>query len=236
MSWVTQMPQRCRNFLLKWAPGYLDFPYANLYHLGSHPSSNLHAIQNRKFRKIRKIREKQNGYFVVCEWLVKGADLCGFELCRTCSFRLPPPLTSKVPLASIHEIDRHLPLGMGFARAQWNSLWKALHYFTIGDIHTHSTYLSFSWKGWHIKKLFSSHGFWKLGGSRVSAVVQWVKDPALIQLWHRLKLWLGFDSWSRNIHMPQVRPNKKKKKKKKRKKKKKKKKRKKKKEKKEKEG
>ena len=24
---------------------------------------------------------------------------------------------------------------------------------------------------------------------------QWIKDTALLQLWHRLQLWLGFDPW-----------------------------------------
>ena len=34
--------------------------------------------------------------------------------------------------------------------------------------------------------------------NRVPAVVQWVKDPAL------LKLWLGFDPQPANFHMPKV--------------------------------
>ena len=33
---------------------------------------------------------------------------------------------------------------------------------------------------------------------RVPAVAQWVQDPALPQLW------LGFDPWPRNFHMPWV--------------------------------
>ena len=36
---------------------------------------------------------------------------------------------------------------------------------------------------------------------RVPTVVQWVKDPALLQLWHRWQLWLGFDPWLGNIHI-----------------------------------
>ena len=44
-------------------------------------------------------------------------------------------------------------------------------------------------------------------------VAQGVKDSASLLLWHRLKLWLGFDSWPRNFHIPWVRPKKKKKKK-----------------------
>ena len=37
-----------------------------------------------------------------------------------------------------------------------------------------------------------------------SLVMQWVKDPALSQLW--LRSLLGFNPWPRNIHMPQARP------------------------------
>ena len=33
---------------------------------------------------------------------------------------------------------------------------------------------------------------------------QWVKDLALLQLWHRLQLWPRFDPWPRNFHMTQV--------------------------------
>ena len=33
---------------------------------------------------------------------------------------------------------------------------------------------------------------------------QWVKDPALLQLWHRAWLWLGFDHWPENFHMTRV--------------------------------
>ena len=31
--------------------------------------------------------------------------------------------------------------------------------------------------------------------------LQWVKDPALPQLWHRLQLQIGVDPWPRNFHM-----------------------------------
>ena len=34
------------------------------------------------------------------------------------------------------------------------------------------------------------------------AVAQWLKDPALLQLWYRLQLQLGFSSWHRNLYMP----------------------------------
>ena len=34
----------------------------------------------------------------------------------------------------------------------------------------------------------------------------WGKDIALLQLWHRLQLWLGFDPWPRKFHMPQAWP------------------------------
>ena len=45
--------------------------------------------------------------------------------------------------------------------------------------------------------------------SGVPAVAQWVKDLALLQLWRRLQLWLGFDSWPGNFYMPWVWPKKK---------------------------
>ena len=41
-------------------------------------------------------------------------------------------------------------------------------------------------------------------------LVQWVKDLALPQLWCRWQLWLRFDPWPRNFHMPQVQGGKKK--------------------------
>ena len=33
-----------------------------------------------------------------------------------------------------------------------------------------------------------------------------LKDPALPQLWCRSQLWLGFNPWPRNFHMPWVGP------------------------------
>ena len=39
-------------------------------------------------------------------------------------------------------------------------------------------------------------------------MTQWVKDPALPQLWHRLQLWLRFDPWPENSHMLLVWPKK----------------------------
>ena len=39
---------------------------------------------------------------------------------------------------------------------------------------------------------------------RVPNVAQGVKDPALLQLWHRSKLWLGFEPWPGSFHMPWV--------------------------------
>ena len=39
----------------------------------------------------------------------------------------------------------------------------------------------------------------------------WVKDLALLQLWCRVQLHLGFSLWPRNIHMLQGRPKKEKK-------------------------
>ena len=44
-------------------------------------------------------------------------------------------------------------------------------------------------------------------------MAEWVKDLELLQLWHRSKLWLGFDPWPRNFHVPWVQPKKKEKKK-----------------------
>ena len=46
----------------------------------------------------------------------------------------------------------------------------------------------------------------------VSSVAQWVKDPALLQLWCRLQLQLQLDTWPKDFHMPQVWQKKKKKK------------------------
>ena len=40
-------------------------------------------------------------------------------------------------------------------------------------------------------------------------MAQWVKDPVLPQLWHRLQLWLEFDPWPGNFHMLQMQPLKK---------------------------
>ena len=37
-------------------------------------------------------------------------------------------------------------------------------------------------------------------------VKQWVKDLALLQLWHRLRLWCGSDPWPGNFHMLQEWP------------------------------
>ena len=33
-------------------------------------------------------------------------------------------------------------------------------------------------------------------------MAQWVKDPALLQLWRSLQLWLGFHPWPGNLDMP----------------------------------
>ena len=39
------------------------------------------------------------------------------------------------------------------------------------------------------------------GASLIPGPVQWVKDLALPQLWHRLQLSLEFNPWPRNFHM-----------------------------------
>ena len=36
------------------------------------------------------------------------------------------------------------------------------------------------------------------GAGPIPGPVQWVK--VLLQLWHKLQLWLGFDPWPRNFH------------------------------------
>ena len=41
------------------------------------------------------------------------------------------------------------------------------------------------------------------GGTRsILGLVQWIKNLELLQLWHRSHLWLGFDPWPRNFHVP----------------------------------
>ena len=52
----------------------------------------------------------------------------------------------------------------------------------------------------------------KITSLGVPVVAQGVKDPALPQLWYRLKLKLGLDPWPRNFHVLWVWPKKKKKK------------------------
>ena len=46
----------------------------------------------------------------------------------------------------------------------------------------------------------------------IPTLVQWVKDLALLQLWHRLHLQLGFDPLPGNFYMLWVQPKKKKRK------------------------
>ena len=36
----------------------------------------------------------------------------------------------------------------------------------------------------------------------IPGLVQWVRDPVLLQLWHRLQLQLRCDPWPGNFHMP----------------------------------
>ena len=38
----------------------------------------------------------------------------------------------------------------------------------------------------------------------IPSPAQWVKDLALLQLWHKSQMWLRFDPWPRNFHMLQV--------------------------------
>ena len=41
---------------------------------------------------------------------------------------------------------------------------------------------------------------WRIAAS-ISGQVQWAKDLALPQLWHRSQVWLEFDPWPGNFHM-----------------------------------
>ena len=47
--------------------------------------------------------------------------------------------------------------------------------------------------------------------SRSSLVAQWVKDPVKSLVWLGLLLWLRFNPWSGNFHLPQAGKKKKKK-------------------------
>ena len=42
------------------------------------------------------------------------------------------------------------------------------------------------------------------GVGLVPGLAQWVNDPALLQLWRRSHLRVGFDPWPRELHMLQV--------------------------------
>ena len=48
------------------------------------------------------------------------------------------------------------------------------------------------------------------GTGLIPGLAQWVKVLVLPQLCHRSKLWLGFNPWPGNFHMPQVQPKRKK--------------------------
>ena len=41
------------------------------------------------------------------------------------------------------------------------------------------------------------------GAGSIPGLVHWIKDPVLLQLWHRLQLQLRFNPRPRNFHMPQ---------------------------------
>ena len=56
---------------------------------------------------------------------------------------------------------------------------------------------------------------WMVSGiaALIPGPVQWVKEPTLLQLWHRSQMWLRFGPWPGAFHTPQVQSKKKKKKK-----------------------
>ena len=74
------------------------------------------------------------------------------------------------------------------------SLWILVRFLTA---ETQQELLKFIFYG-KTRKMSTSKIF------RVPTVVQWVKDPVLLRLWFRSNLWLRFDPWSRNFHVPQV--------------------------------
>ena len=37
-------------------------------------------------------------------------------------------------------------------------------------------------------------------------MVQWVNDPALPRFWLKPQMWLKFDPWPGNFHMPPIQP------------------------------
>ena len=39
------------------------------------------------------------------------------------------------------------------------------------------------------------------GAGSIPGPVQWMKDPALLQLWHKVQLQLGFNHWPGNVCM-----------------------------------
>jgi len=42
------------------------------------------------------------------------------------------------------------------------------------------------------------------GTGLIPCPLQWVRDPALLPLWCKSKLWLGFDPWPGNFHVPRA--------------------------------
>ena len=53
----------------------------------------------------------------------------------------------------------------------------------------------------NLKKKYQSSCCGAMGGA---SSAQWVKNPALLQLWHRSQLQLKFHLWPGNFHMPWV--------------------------------
>ena len=44
------------------------------------------------------------------------------------------------------------------------------------------------------------------GAGSIPSLARWVKDPALLELWYGLQLWLSLNPWPGNFHMLWVQP------------------------------
>ena len=103
----------------------------------------------------------------------------------------------------------------------WFNLHKSMLYTsltqvknnTIISIDVEKTFAKFNSPTFMIKT-FTKVGMEKINLSIIKsiyvvpAVVQWIKDLVLSQLWHRLQLLLKCDLWPGSFHMPWVWPKK----------------------------